>query len=76
MHFHIGEGRYNVAFSGAIHYEDTRLLDGAVNDFPRVETLVLESTYGGKNDYQTDQSDSERVLRDVINESYENDGKV
>ncbi|KZX49376.1 beta-CASP ribonuclease aCPSF1 [Haloarcula sp. K1] len=75
-HFHIGEGRYNVAFSGDIHYKDTRLLDGAVNDFPRVETLVLESTYGGKNDYQTDQSDSERVLRDVINEAYENDGKI
>ncbi|MFB6092680.1 MAG: beta-CASP ribonuclease aCPSF1, partial [Haloquadratum sp.] len=53
-HFHIGDGLYNVAFSGDIHYEDTRLFNGAVNDFPRVETLVLESTYGGRNDYQTD----------------------
>jgi len=38
-HFHIGDGLYNVAFSGDIHYEDTRLFNGAVNDFPRVETL-------------------------------------
>jgi len=75
-HFHIGEGRYNVAFSGDIHYTDTRLLDGAVNDFPRVETLVLESTYGGKNDYQTDQEDSERVLKRVINEAHEKQGKI
>jgi KH/beta-lactamase-domain protein len=75
-HFHIGEGRYNVAFSGDIHYTDTRLLDGAVNDFPRVEALVLESTYGGRNDYQTDQSDSERKLKRVINRVYENDGIV
>jgi KH/beta-lactamase-domain protein len=75
-HFHIGDGLYNVAFSGDIHYSDTRLFNGAVNDFPRVETLVMESTYGGRNDYQTDQEDSERKLKEVINEAYERDGKV
>ncbi|MFA1611293.1 beta-CASP ribonuclease aCPSF1 [Halobellus rubicundus] len=75
-HFHIGDGLYNVAFSGDIHYEDTRLFDGAVNDFPRVETLVLESTYGGRNDYQTDQEDAERKLIDAINETHDRGGKV
>jgi arCOG01782 universal archaeal KH-domain/beta-lactamase-domain protein len=75
-HFHIGDGLYNVAFSGDIHYEDTRLFNGAVNDFPRVETLVLESTYGGRDDYQTDQEDSERELIEVINETYDRGGKV
>jgi KH/beta-lactamase-domain protein len=75
-HFHIGDGLYNVAFSGDIHYDDTRLFNGAVNDFPRVETLVLESTYGGRNDYQTDQEDSERKLKKVINRTLEGDGKV
>jgi hypothetical protein len=75
-HFHIGDGLYNVAFSGDIHYEDTRLFNGAVNDFPRVETLVLESTYGGRNDYQTDQEDSERKLKDVIQRTHDRGGKV
>ncbi|MGM0398636.1 MAG: beta-CASP ribonuclease aCPSF1 [Halobacteriota archaeon] len=75
-HFHIGDGLYNVAFSGDIHYDDTRLFNGAVNDFPRVETLVLESTYGGRNDYQTDQEDAEQQLIDVINETYEKGGKI
>ncbi|GKZ14003.1 beta-CASP ribonuclease aCPSF1 [Haladaptatus sp. T7] len=75
-HFHIGDGLYNVAFSGDIHYTDTRLFNGAVNDFPRVETLILESTYGGRNDYQTDQKDSEEKLKKVINETYEKGGKV
>ena len=75
-HFHIGDGLYNVAFSGDIHYKDTRLFNGAVNEFPRVETLVLESTYGGRNDYQTDQEDSERKLIDVINRTHEQGGKV
>ncbi len=75
-HFHIGDGLYNVAFSGDIHYDDTRLFNGAVNEFPRVETLVMESTYGGRNDYQTDQEDSERHLREVINRTHEKGGKV
>jgi len=75
-HFHIGDGLYNVAFSGDIHYDDTRLFNGAVNDFPRVETLVLESTYGGRNDYQTDQDDSERKLKHVVRNTVERDGKV
>ena len=75
-HFHIGDGLYNVAFSGDIHYSDTRLFNGATNEFPRVETLVMESTYGGRNDYQTDQEDSERRLKEVINETYERGGKV
>jgi KH/beta-lactamase-domain protein len=75
-HFHVGDGLYNVAFSGDIHYDDTRLFNGAVNEFPRVETLVLESTYGGRNDYQTDQEDSERKLKHVIRNTLEGDGNV
>jgi len=75
-HFHVGDGLYNVAFSGDIHYDDTRLFNGAVNDFPRVETLVMESTYGGRNDYQTDQEDSEAKLKEVINRTTERGGKV
>ncbi|PSP42526.1 beta-CASP ribonuclease aCPSF1 [Halobacteriales archaeon QH_2_66_30] len=75
-HFHIGDGLYNVAFSGDIHYDDTRLFNGAVNEFPRVETLVLESTYGGRNDYQTDQEDSERKLKHTLRNTLERGGKV
>ena len=75
-HFHIGDGLYNVAFSGDIHYDDTRLFNGAVNDFPRVETLVLEATYGGRNDYQTDQEDSERKLIHTIKNTIDREGKV
>ncbi|MFB6095437.1 MAG: beta-CASP ribonuclease aCPSF1 [Halodesulfurarchaeum sp.] len=75
-HFHIGDGLYNVAFSGDIHYRDTRLFNGAVNDFPRVETLVLESTYGGRNDYQTDQEDAERKLKKLIRETHDRGGKI
>ena len=75
-HFHIGNGLYNVAFTGDIHYSGTRLLNSAVNDFPRVETLVMESTYGGRNDYQTDQGDAERALIELVKKTHDRGGKV
>ncbi|UPV73882.1 beta-CASP ribonuclease aCPSF1 [Halorussus limi] len=75
-HFHVGSGFHNLVFSGDIHYSDTRLFNGASNEFPRAETLVLESTYGRRNDYQTDQADSERKLITLINDTYEDDGTV
>jgi len=75
-HFHVGSGFHNVVFSGDVHYTDTRLFNGASNDFPRVETLVMESTYGRRDDYQTDQADSESKLTQLVNETYENGGKV
>ncbi|MWV39636.1 beta-CASP ribonuclease aCPSF1 [Natrialba sp. INN-245] len=75
-HFHVGNGFYNVVFSGDVHYEPTRLFNGAVNDFPRVEAMVMESTYGRRNDYQTDTEKSEARVREIINETYEQDGIV
>ncbi|WP_248896371.1 beta-CASP ribonuclease aCPSF1 [Haloplanus halobius] len=75
-HFHVGDGFHNVVFSGDIHHTDTRLFNGASNDFPRVETLIMESTYGRRNDDQTDQEDSERKLIELIDDTYEQDGKV
>ncbi|PSQ21960.1 beta-CASP ribonuclease aCPSF1 [Halobacteriales archaeon QS_9_67_15] len=73
-HFHVGDGFHNVVFSGDVHYTDTRLFNGASNDFPRAETLVMESTYGKRDDYQTDQEDSERKLTELVNRTYENGG--
>lgn len=75
-HFHIGNGLHNVVFTGDIHFTETRLFNGAVNSFPRAETVVMESTYGRQNDYQTDQADSEQALIRIIQETYEKGGKV
>ncbi|MFC7116651.1 MULTISPECIES: beta-CASP ribonuclease aCPSF1 [Halobacteriales] len=75
-HFHVGDGFHNIVFSGDVHHTDTRLFNGASNDFPRVESLIMESTYGRRNDYQTDQEDSERKLIELINDTYEQDGIV
>ncbi|MFC6717028.1 beta-CASP ribonuclease aCPSF1 [Natrialbaceae archaeon GCM10025810] len=75
-HFHVGSGFHNVVFSGDIHYEPTRLFNGAVNNFPRAESMVMESTYGRRNDYQTDTAESEARVRTLIRETHEAGGKV
>ena len=49
-HFHLGEGDHNLAYSGDIKFERSWLFNPANNRFPRLETLVLESTYGGYRD--------------------------
>jgi KH/beta-lactamase-domain protein len=51
-HFHIGDGLYNIAFTGDIKFERSWLFNASVNKFPRLETLVIESTYGGYHDMQ------------------------
>ncbi len=49
-HFHLGDGDHNLAYSGDIKFERSWLFNPATNRFPRLETLVLESTYGGFRD--------------------------
>ncbi len=51
-HFHLGEGDHNLAYSGDIKFERSWLFNPVTNRFPRLETLVLESTYGGYRDIQ------------------------
>jgi KH/beta-lactamase-domain protein len=75
-HFHIGEGLYNVAFTGDFKYEKTRLFDPAVNQFPRVETVIMESTYGGMHDMQPSRRDAEVELERIIKNTIGRGGKV
>jgi len=75
-HFHIGQGMYNVAFTGDIKYERTLLFDPTVNNFPRIETLVMEATYGGRHDFQPSRNEAESKLQSTIKRTIERGGKV
>jgi hypothetical protein len=76
VHLHIGEGLHNLVYSGDVKFGDTRLLEAANYDFPRVETLIMESTYGGRYDIQPNRKDSERELLQIIKQTAERGGKV
>ena len=75
-HFHIGEGLYNVAFTGDFKYEQSRLFDPAVNTFPRLEALIMEATYGGPQDQTPSRREAENKLINVIKHTTSKNGKV
>ena len=75
-HFHIGDGLYNVAMSGDIKFEKTWLFNPAVNKFPRLETLVLESTYGGYHDVQPSRHEASNQFKGIIGRVLQRGGKV
>lgn len=73
-HLHIGDGTHNLVYTGDFKYARTRLLDRAVAEFPRVDTLIMETTYGAQG--QTNREESEKQLIDVINKTINRGGKV
>jgi len=75
-HFHIGEGLYNVVFTGDIKYERTWLFNPAVNRFPRLEAVVMESTYGGRKDLQPSRREAVEKLKEIIDRTLKRKGKV
>ncbi|KAA0000803.1 MAG: beta-CASP ribonuclease aCPSF1 [Thermoplasmata archaeon] len=75
-HFHIGDGLFNIAFSGDIKYEKTWLFSAAATHFPRLEALVLESTYGGKQDVQPSRKKATEQLKEIVKKTLESKGKV
>ncbi len=75
-HFHVGDGLYNVAFTGDFKYERTRLFDPAVNNFPRLETLVIEATYGGANSIQPSRKEAESHFLRIVRDTIKRGGKV
>jgi len=75
-HFHIGEGMYNIAFSGDIKYERTWLFNPAINRFPRLESIYMESTYGGRDDHQPSRKEATERLKDIIQGCFKKKGKL
>ncbi len=75
-HMHIGNGLHNFLYSGDMNYETSNLLAAAATSFPRLETALIESTYGGKDDIVPSRKDSEKYLLDIITSTVKNHGRV
>ena len=76
VHLHIGEGLHNVVYTGDYKYARTMLLEAATTEFPRVETLITECTYGGPDDIMPSRVEAEEHMTRVVNETLERKGKV
>ena len=75
-HLHIGEGLHNIVYTGDYKYARTMLLEAATTEFPRVETIITECTYGGPDDIMPSRVEAEERLTAIVNETLERKGKV
>ena len=76
VHLNIGNGFHNLLYTGDYKYSKTRLLDPAVAIFPRVETVITESTYGAKTDILPPRKETEEQFINMIQETLKKGGKV
>jgi KH/beta-lactamase-domain protein len=75
-HFHIGNGDHNFVYSGDIKFAKSILFESASWNFPRVETLLIESTYGAKEDIQASRHEVETSFIKSVNSILKDGGKV
>jgi len=75
-HFHIGNGEHNFVYTGDIKYGQSMLLESANTNYPRVETLLIESTYGAKEDIQPNRQEVESAFVTSVNSVLKEGGKV
>ena len=64
VHLHIGEGAHNIVYTGDYKYGKTLLLESAFWNYPRVETLITESTYGTKEDIMPSREEVENFVHE------------
>jgi len=76
VHLHVGNGLHNILYSADQKYGKTMLLDPAVTVFPRLETLLLESTYGGKDAGMPERLSSDEELKKIVQETVKRGGKI
>jgi predicted metal-dependent RNase len=76
VHLHVGQGLHNIVYTGDIKFGRTKLFDPAFTNFQRIETLIIESTYGGQEDIFPRREESEKQLLDIINKTMERNGQV
>lgn len=76
VHLHVGNGLHNLLYTADMKYGKTLLLNPAETKFPRLETLMIESTYGGKDCVPATREESENETVDVITRTIKRGGKI
>ncbi len=66
IHIHIGNGQHNLVYTSDMKFGRTLTLENASWNFPRVETMIIESTYGGKEDVMCSREQAEANLASAI----------
>ena len=76
VHLHVGEGAHNIVYTGDYKYGKSQLLEPAFWNYPRVETLITECTYGSKEDIMPSRDEVETNFCNLVNNTLKQGGKV
>ncbi|MBI2579922.1 MAG: beta-CASP ribonuclease aCPSF1 [Candidatus Aenigmarchaeota archaeon] len=76
VHVHIGDGLYNLLYTGDVKFEPTRMFEPTSHDFTRVEAVIIESTYGSEESVHQPRQEAERTLLDSSRRCLARGGKV
>ncbi len=75
-HIHIGDGLYNIVYTGDIKYENTKLFEKAFTDYTRAEAIIIESTYGSGEDRKPSHKEGEMALVENVKKVIGRGGRV
>jgi hypothetical protein len=75
-HLHIGNGLHNLLYTGDIKFGRSVMMEPANTIFPRLETVIIESTYGGKQNILPSQKEQDDLLMETITKTIDRGGKV
>jgi KH/beta-lactamase-domain protein len=76
IHLHIGNGEHNLVYTSDMKFGKTQTLENASWSFPRVETMIIESTYGGKEDIMCPREQAEGNLVSAVERTVTAGGHV
>lgn len=76
VHLNIGNGLHNLLYTADIKYGKTALLDPAHTRFPRCETLIIEGTYGGRDNIISSKEETDAMFLEKIRETIARGGKM
>ncbi len=75
-HLHIGNGLHNLLYTADFKYLRTQILEPAHTIFPRLETVIIEATYGAKTDILQSRHDAEMEVVQAIKDTVARGGKT
>ena len=75
-HLHFGNGDHNLVYTGDFKFGRSLALENAYWNFQRVETLIVESTLGGKEDILQSREEMNQKLLELINSCLSRGGNL
>ncbi|MBN1502723.1 beta-CASP ribonuclease aCPSF1 [Candidatus Woesearchaeota archaeon] len=76
VHLHIGNGLHNLLYTGDMKFSKSILLSPAYTIFPRLETMMIEATYGGRDNILPSKREVNDYLKTIISDTINKGGKV